>query len=114
MHEAEKNESPARHCNGSAPTIQKIMDRHFDAAATVRADLIPGGVVDIGGTGFGAVNTVLTFQATGQNMAGAESARVGVSSSGVLNSIGSSVCQGGNAGGMEKNPAGSRTTKALP
>ncbi|HEY8714665.1 MAG TPA: hypothetical protein VIM00_04750 [Candidatus Acidoferrum sp.] len=71
-----------------------------------RADLIPGGVVDIGGTGFGAVNTVLTYQATGQNMNGPESGCVGVSSGGVLNSTGSSVCQGGNAGGMEKNPAG--------
>jgi hypothetical protein len=78
----------------------------FAAAGSARADLIPGGVVDIGGTGFGAVNTVLTFQATGQAMNGPESGCVGVSSSGVLNSTGSSVCQGGNAGGMEKNPAG--------
>src|SRR5256885_7708565 len=29
-----------------------------------QADLIPGGVVDVSGTGFGAVNTILTFQAT--------------------------------------------------
>jgi hypothetical protein len=76
------------------------------SAGVARADLIPGGVVDIGGTGFGAVNTVLTYQATGQAMNGPESGCVGVSITGTLNSTGSSVCQGGNVGGMELNPAG--------
>jgi hypothetical protein len=76
------------------------------AARIARADLIPAGVVDIGGTGFGAVNTVLTYQGTGQGMGFSESGCVGVSSTGVLNSTGSSVCQGGNLGGTEKPPAG--------
>jgi hypothetical protein len=75
-------------------------------AGIARADLIPGGVVDVGGTGFGAVNTVLTFQGTGQGMGSAESGCVGVSSAGVLDSTGASVCQGGNLGGNEKSPAG--------
>jgi len=75
------------------------------AAGIAKADLIPGGVVDIGGTGFGAVNTVLTFQGTGQGMGSAESGCVGVSSAGVLNTTGASVCQGGNVGGNEKAPA---------
>lgn len=71
-----------------------------------QADLVPGGVVDINGTGFGSVNTILTFQGTGQGMGSAESGCVGVSSAGVLNSTGGSVCQGGNIGGNEKPPAG--------
>jgi hypothetical protein len=75
------------------------------AAGIAKADLILGGVVDISGTGFGAVNTVLTFQGTGQGMGSAESGCVGVSSAGVLNTTGSSVCQGGNVGGNEKAPA---------
>lgn len=91
---------------GKAILIASAAVAFAASAGIARADLIPGGVVDIGGTGFGAVNTVLTFQATGQNMNGPESGCVGVSSSGVLNSTGSSVCQGGNVGGMEKNPAG--------
>src|SRR5256885_2934470 len=70
-----------------------------------QADLIPGGTVDVSGTGFGAVNTILTFQATGAGMGAAESGCVGVSSSGVLNSTGGSVCQGGNIGGDEKSAA---------
>jgi len=75
-------------------------------AGIARADLIPGGVVNVSGTGFGAVNTILTYQGTGQGMGLSESGCVGVSSTGVLNSTGSSVCQGGNLGGNEKSPAG--------
>jgi hypothetical protein len=71
-----------------------------------QADLIPGGVVNVSGAGFGDVNTILTFQSTGQGMGSSESGCVGVSSSGVLNTTGSSVCQGGNLGGNEKAPAG--------
>jgi PEP-CTERM motif len=78
----------------------------FGAAGIARADLIPMGVVDIGGTGFGAVNTVLTYQATGQGMGLTESGCVGVGSGGVLNMTGPSVCVGGNVGGDEKPPAG--------
>ena len=75
-------------------------------AGIAKADLVPGGVVDVSGAGFGDVNTILTFQGTGQAMGGTESGCVGVNSAGVLNSIGSSVCQGGNLGGNEKAPAG--------
>jgi MYXO-CTERM domain-containing protein len=71
-----------------------------------QADLIPGGTVNVSGAGFGDVNTILTFQSTGQGMGSSESGCVGVSSSGVLNTTGSSVCQGGNSGGDEKAPAG--------
>jgi PEP-CTERM motif len=71
-----------------------------------KADLIPGGSVDLSGTGFGAVNTILTFQGTGQDMGSPESGCVGVSASGVLNTTGASVCEGGNVGGNEKPPAG--------
>lgn len=77
----------------------------FAGADAAKADLVPVGVVSINGTGFGAVNTVLTFQATGQGMGGTESGCVGVSSSGTLNATGSSLCQGGNVGGDEKSPA---------
>jgi hypothetical protein len=76
------------------------------AADLAHADLVPVGVVSIGGTGFGAVNTILTFQGTGRGMGFPESGCVGVSSGGVLNTIGPSVCQGGNVGGNEKPPAG--------
>jgi hypothetical protein len=75
------------------------------AAGIAHADLIPEGVVTIGGTGFGAVNTILTFQGTGQGMGLPESGCVGVSSGGVFNTTGSSVCQGGNVGGDELSPA---------
>ena len=74
-------------------------------ADVAKADLVPVGVVSMPGTGFGAVNTVLTFQATGQGMGGSESGCVGVSSTGTLNATGSSLCQGGNVGGDEKSPA---------
>jgi len=76
------------------------------ATGIVHADLVPEGVVSIGGTGFGAVNTVLTFQGTGQGMGFSESGCVGVSSTGVLNTTGPSVCQGGNSGGNEVPPSG--------
>jgi PEP-CTERM motif len=74
------------------------------AAGIAHADLVPAGVVDIGGTGFGAVNTILTFQGTGQGMGLPESGCVGVSSGGVLNTTG--VCLGGNVGGTELAPSG--------
>ena len=76
------------------------------AASIAKADLVPAGTINISGTGFGDVNTILTFQGTGQGMGLDESGCVGVSSAGVLNSTGSSVCQGGNLGGNEKAPAG--------
>ena len=76
------------------------------AGGSARADLTPAGVVTIGGTGFGDVNTILTYQLTGNGMGAVESGCVGVSSAGVLNTTGPSVCQGGNAGGNEKPPAG--------
>ena len=78
----------------------------FAAGDVVRADLVPAGTVDLTGTGFGSVNTILTFQGTGQSMGQPESGCVGVSISGTLNTTGSSVCQGGNVGGAEKSPAG--------
>lgn len=76
------------------------------AASIAKADLVPTGPISISGTGFGDVNTILTFQGTGQGMGSDESGCVGVSSAGVLNTTGSSVCQGGNLGGNEKAPAG--------
>lgn len=69
------------------------------------ADLVFAGPVDLSGTGFGHVTTLLTMQVTGTAMkSGFESGCVGVNSSG-RTAIGPSDCQGDNAGGDEKRPA---------
>lgn len=75
-----------------------------------RADLVSAGTVDVSGTGFGAVNTILTFQGTGQSMGMPESGCVGVSSAGAINTTGSSVCQGGSIGGNELSGASHNQT----
>lgn len=72
---------------------------------SAHASLTPAGVVDIGGTGFGAVNTILTYQGTGQGMGAAESGCVGVAL-GTPGALNEEICQGGNAGGDEKPPDG--------
>jgi hypothetical protein len=80
-----------------------------------RADTTFVGPVDMSGTGFGAVNTVMTMQATGTQMGGVESGCVGVSDAGRLNTTiqwlqqhhqtDPDLCQGGNTGGFEKPPS---------
>jgi hypothetical protein len=85
------------------------------ATASVKADVVFVGAVDIGGTGFGHVNTIMTMQATGQAMGGVESGCVDVSDSGRLSTTmqwlnkndqaDSDLCQGGNTGGFEKAPS---------
>jgi hypothetical protein len=84
-------------------------------ASVARADVVYVGPVDMSGTGFGAVNTIMTMQATGQAMGGPESGCVGVSDSGRLSSTvawlnksgqtDSDLCAGGNLGGFEKMPS---------
>src|ERR1051325_6782041 len=76
------------------------------AASIAKADLVPAGTINISGTCLGYINKILSFQGTSQGMGLDESGCVGVSSAGVLNSTGSSVCQGGKLGGDEKAPAG--------
>lgn len=80
-----------------------------------RADTTFVGPVDVSGTGFGAVNTVMTMQALGSQMGSVESGCVGVSDSGRLNTTvqwlqqhhqtDPDLCQGGNTGGFEKPPS---------
>jgi hypothetical protein len=80
-----------------------------------RADTVFVGPVDMSGTGFGAVNTVMTMQALGTQMGSVESGCVGVSDSGRLNTTvqwlqqhhqtDPDLCQGGNTGGYEKPPS---------
>ncbi|MGB7024175.1 MAG: PEP-CTERM sorting domain-containing protein [Candidatus Acidiferrales bacterium] len=67
------------------------------------ADLAEVGSVNLKGTGFGHVNTILTIQALGQAMGGTESGCVGIDPSG-KQTIGSPICQGNNPGGDEKPP----------
>ena len=71
--------------------------------STAFANLVEVGPVNLKGTGFGNVNTILTVQALGQGMGGTESGCVGLDSSG-KQMIGSSICQGNNLGGDEKPP----------
>jgi len=85
------------------------------AASVAHADVVYLGAVDIGGTGFGAVNTIMTMQATGSQMGSIESGCVGVSDSGRLSTTvqwlnknkqtDADLCQGGNVGGFEKPPS---------
>jgi len=87
------------------------------AASAAHADVVYVGGVDMGGTGFGAVNTIMTMQATGSQMGSIESGCVGVSDSGRLSTTmqwlnkqhpsqsDSDLCQGGNTGGFEKPPS---------
>jgi len=85
------------------------------AASIARADVVYVGGVDMSGTGFGAVNTIMTMQATGQAMGSPESGCVGVSDSGRLSTTvawlnknkqsDADLCQGGNLGGMEVPPS---------
>lgn len=67
------------------------------------ANLVLVGPVNLKGTGFGNVNTILTVQALGQGMGGTESGCVGLNMSG-KQIDGSPACQGNNAGGNEKPP----------
>src|SRR6185437_16671318 len=67
------------------------------------ANLAEVGSVNLKGTGFGNVNTILTVQALGRGMGGTESGCVGIDSAG-KQMIGSSICQGNNPGGNEKPP----------
>lgn len=67
------------------------------------ANLVLVGPVNLKGTGFGNVNTILTVQALGQGMGGTESGCVGLNTSG-KQIDGSRACQGNNAGGNEKPP----------
>lgn len=67
------------------------------------ANLVLVGPVNLKGTGFGAVNTILTVQALGQGMGGTESGCVGLNMSG-KQIDGSAACEGNNAGGNEKPP----------
>jgi len=71
--------------------------------STTFANLVEVGSVNLKGTGFGNVNTILTVQALGQGMGGTESGCVGINSAG-KQTIGSSICQGNNPGGDEKPP----------
>ena len=87
------------------------------AAGVAQADVVYVGGVDIGGTGFGAVNTIMTMQATGSQMGSIESGCVGVSDSGRLSTTmqwlnkqhpsqsDPDLCQGGNTGGFEQPPS---------
>ena len=85
------------------------------AASVAHADVVYVGAVDMSGTGFGNVNTIMTMQATGQAMGSPESGCVGVSDSGRLNTTvyllnkkkdsDPDLCQGGNVGGNEKPPS---------
>ena len=67
------------------------------------ANLVLVGPVNLKGTGFGNVNTILTVQALGQGMGGTESGCFGLNMSG-KQIDGSRACQGNNAGGNEKPP----------
>lgn len=67
------------------------------------ANLVEVGSVNLKGTGFGNVSTILTVQALGQAMGGTESGCIGIDSAG-KQMIGSSMCQGNNPGGDEKPP----------
>ncbi|MGB6822253.1 MAG: PEP-CTERM sorting domain-containing protein [Candidatus Acidiferrales bacterium] len=71
--------------------------------STTFANLVEVGSVNLKGTGFGNVNTILTVQALGQGMGGTESGCLGIDSAG-KQMIGSSICQGNNPGGDEKPP----------
>jgi hypothetical protein len=85
------------------------------APMLARADVVYVGPVDMSGTGFGNVNTIMTMQATGTQMGSIESGCVGVSDSGRLNTTmymlnktnksDPDLCQGGNVGGYEKSPS---------
>ena len=80
-----------------------------------RADVVFVGPVDMSGTGFGAVNTIMTMQALGDEMGSIESGCVGVSDKGRLSTTmqwldahhqsDTDLCQGGNVGGFEKPPS---------
>ena len=71
--------------------------------STTFANVVEVGPVNLKGTGFGNVNTILTVQALGQGMGGTESGCVGIDSAG-KQMIGSSICEGNNLGGNEKTP----------
>ncbi len=75
----------------------------FGAASSAFADLTEVGPVNMNGTGFGNVNTILTVQALGTGMGGTESGCVGLNNEG-KQIDGSSACQGMNTGGDEKPP----------
>jgi hypothetical protein len=112
-------------------TILKILTISLTAALVLwgvppiaRADTTFVGPVDMSGTGFGAVNTVMTMQATGTQMGGIESGCVGVSDAGRLNTTiqwlqqhhqtDPDLCQGGNTGGFEKPPSKFPHNQTLP
>jgi|SRR5579875_2578735 len=72
-------------------------------AIPASADAVLVGQVNMTGTGFGHVNTILTVQALGKGMGGTESGCVGLNSAG-KQIDGPSACQGNNPGGNEKPP----------
>src|SRR5579863_8992850 len=72
-------------------------------ATGASADAVLVGQVNLQGTGFGNVNTILTVQALGTGIGGTESGCVGLNSAG-KQIDGPSACQGMNAGGNEKPP----------
>lgn len=71
--------------------------------STTFANLVEVASINLKGTGFGNVNTILTVQALGQGMGGTGSGCVGIDSAG-KQMIDSSICQGDNPGGEEKPP----------
>jgi hypothetical protein len=81
------------------------------AASVARADTAFVGPVQITGTGFGNVQTIMSMQANGTKKGGFESGCIGVSDSGVLNMTlrddpsDTDLCQGPNTGLYEKQPA---------
>lgn len=79
-------------------------------ASLACADAVLVGQVNMAGTGFGHVNTILTVQALGQGMGGTESGCVGLNSSGAQID-GPSACQGINAAGTKSTPTSSRITR---
>jgi hypothetical protein len=94
------------------------------AAGPARGDVVFVGGVDMGGTGFAAVNTLMTVQALGKQMGSIETGCVGVSDQGRLNTTKQwlnknkqtdpDLCQGGNTGGFEKPPSKFPHNQTLP
>ena len=73
------------------------------ATMPASADAVLVGKVDMSGTGFGNVNTLLTVQALGTDMGSTESGCVGLKPGG-KQIYGPKACQGDNVGGNEKPP----------
>src|SRR6185437_883876 len=82
-------------------------------APLASADAVLVGKVDMTGTGFGNVNTLLTVQALGTGMGSTESGCVGLKPPG-QQIYGPKACQGDNAGGDEKPPDQFPHNQVLP